>query len=203
MGRLDLLYNAATRLFSEKGYRGASLQELAEEVGIQKASLYHYIPSKEELLYQIFLSVGERIKSQFLRIRREFPHPLERVERFICCYLSFVVIDKQAFQIFLTEKKELSPEHKEKVNSICDLLNSLMKEAIVQAKNEGMISPNIKEDLATLFIFGACNWVVGWFSPRGASSIEEVAQNYAEIFLNGLKNPQRIQPWTPFSTPPV
>ncbi len=187
MNRLDLIYSAATRLFSEKGYRGASLQDLAQEVGIRKASLYHYVTNKEELLYHIFLNVGERIQIQFLKIRKDCPHPLERIRRFIECYLSFVVTDIPAFQIFLTEKKELIPQHRERVEAICDLLNSLMKEAIVQAKREGLVPEDVREDLATLFIFGACNWAVGWFSPRGKYSIEDVADYYASLFIGGLR----------------
>ena len=187
MNRMNHIFTAATRLFSERGYRGASLQELAQEVGIKKASLYHYVATKEELLYQIFLHVGERIQTQFLKIRRDYPHPLERIERFISCYLSFVVTDKPAFQIFLTEKKELTPHHREKVDTICDLLNSLMREAIVQARDQGLIPKDVKEDLATLFIFGACNWAVGWYSPQGKNSIEEIAGYYASLFIGGLK----------------
>ena len=187
MNRLDLIYSAATKLFSEKGYRGASLQDLAQEVGIRKASLYHYVANKEELLYHIFLHVGERIQAQFLKIRKDCLHPLERIERFIGCYLSFVVTDRPAFRIFLTERKELTPQHRERVEAICDLLNSLMREAIVQAKMEGLVPEDVKEDLATLFIFGACDWAVGWFSPQGKYSIKEVARYYASLFFGGLK----------------
>ena len=187
MNRMNLIFTAAARLFSEKGYRGASLQDLAQEVGIRKASLYHYVANKEELLYQIFLHVGERIQAQFLRIRRDCPHPLERIRRFISCYLSFVMTDKSAFQIFLTEKKELDPGHRERVEAICDLLNNLMREAIIQAKEEGLIPGHVKEDLATLFIFGACNWAVGWFSPQGKYSMEEIADYYASLFIGGLE----------------
>jgi AcrR family transcriptional regulator len=63
VNRLSFIHAVATKLFSEKGYKGASLQEIAQEVGIQKASLYHYIPSKEELLCEIFLSVVERLQT--------------------------------------------------------------------------------------------------------------------------------------------
>ncbi len=187
MNRMDLIFTAATRLFSEKGYRGASLQDLAREVGIRKASLYHYVTNKEELLFHIFLNVGERIQAQFLRIRKDCPDPMERIRRFIACYLSFVVTDRPAFQIFLTEKKELTPQHRERVEAICDLLNSLMREAIVQAKREGLVREDVREDLATLFIFGACNWAVGWFSPRGKYPIEEIAEYYASLFIGGLQ----------------
>ena len=184
---MKAIYKAATRLFSEKGYRRASLQNLAQEVGIKKASLYYYVENKEELLYQIFLTVGERVQAQFLKIRREYPHPIDRIRRYIACYLSFLVTDGAAFQIFLTEKKELTPQHRERVNTICDLLNTLVREAIAQAKEEGLISKDVKEDLATLFIFGACNWAVEWFSPEGRYSIEEVARDYAALFINGLE----------------
>jgi len=187
VNRVNLIYNAAARLFSEKGYRGASLQDLAQEVGIKKASLYHYVASKEELLYQIFLSVGERIQNQFLKIRKDCFCPLERIERYVTCYLSFVVTDEAAFQIFLTEKRELTPQHRERVNAICDLLSTLMREAILQAKEQGFVSQDVKEDLATLFIFGACNWAVGWFSPHGRYSMEEVARYFTSLFLGGLK----------------
>jgi len=156
-------------------------------VGIQKASLYHYIPSKEELLYQIFLSVGEKIQVQFLRIRKDCHHPLKRIGRFVECYLSFIASDREAFQIFLTEKKELTPQHRGKVDTICDLLNALMREAILQAREKGVVAPDVKEDLATLFIFGACNWTVGWFSPQGKYSIGKIARDYSDIFLKGLR----------------
>jgi hypothetical protein len=99
-----------------------------------------------------------------------------------------VVNDRSAFQVFLTEKRELTPQHRKKVDAVCDLLNSLMREAILQAKDEGLLSPDVKEDLATLFIFGACNWVVEWFSPQGRYSVEDIAKYYVSIFLKSLKD---------------
>jgi len=188
MNRVWIIYDEAIKLFSEKGYRGATLQDLAKRVGIKKASIYHYVESKEEILYNIFLIVAGRIKEEFFKIHKNFPNPLERIGKFIECYLSFIEKDKDAFSIFLAEKKELTPEHREEIERVCDLLNLMMRDAIKEAKERGFIDKSIKEDITTLFIFGACNWTVKWFSPSGKYSMKDIAKEFSRVFLHGIKN---------------
>ena len=51
------IYAAAAELFSAQGYRAASMRELAAALGMSKATLYHYVQSKEELLTLLYTEV--------------------------------------------------------------------------------------------------------------------------------------------------
>ena len=187
MGKESKLFNAAVNLIFEKGYRGASLSRIAEEVGIKKASLYYYFRSKEDLLYWIFMYIGERIRKDFLNIRAREKDPVKRIENFVKCYLRYIAEDSKSFQIFLVEKRELSESRKREVEKICDLLYHLMKEAIVEAQIRGALASHFPSDLVTFFIFGAMNGVVVWFSPEGKYSIDEIAEVYIDFIFKALR----------------
>ncbi len=186
MNRFEEIFRTAISLISERGFRGTSLNDIADKVGIKKPSLYHYFHSKEDLLYWIFLSVAEKIQRDFLKIQQTEPHPLKRIKKFIHCYLKYIGEDPKRFYIFLTEKRELSEEHQKDMEKICDLLNHLMKSAIIEAKEKKLIDKSVIPDLATFFIYGACNGTVVWFSPQGKYSIDQVADVFSSFVFKAL-----------------
>ncbi|BAT71884.1 TetR family transcriptional regulator [Thermosulfidibacter takaii ABI70S6] len=186
MGREGDIIREAVRLIAEKGYKSTSLEELSEKVGIKKASLYHYFEGKEDLLYWIFMDVGERIRKDFLKIDSQIKDPVKRIAEFVRCYLNYIKEDPLGFKIFLTEKRELSQERREEVEKICDLLFELMKKAVDEALSSGRLDTDMPSDLAAFFIFGACNSTVVWFSPEGKYSMEKIAEHYTKAIFKAL-----------------
>jgi AcrR family transcriptional regulator len=79
--RADEIFEAAVKVFYERSYAGANVQDVADEVGILKGSLYHYIATKEDLLFWLFEVVHEQVEA--IKVAAEAAtelHPLQRLE---------------------------------------------------------------------------------------------------------------------------
>lgn len=86
VGTRDALVHAAESLMRTKGYAAFSYADLAEMVGIKKASIHHHFPTKEELGIAIVEEYVARVRSEFERIEREFPDVAGRVAGFFLAF---------------------------------------------------------------------------------------------------------------------
>lgn len=180
------IFSAALKLFQAKGYHGTSMQDLATAVGIQKASLYYYIRSKEELL----VTVCERGSGAFTQelneiVASDLP-PTEKLKRAIECHLGALCAQLDLFTVFLHEQKFLGETEKQKLrgegNRHAELLATILE--------QGMAAGEFREvnvTVTALAILGMCNWLYEWYSPNGALAPREIAAMFSELALNGLK----------------
>jgi AcrR family transcriptional regulator len=184
------IFNAALRLFQEKGYHGASMQDLADAVGMQKASLYYYFRSKEDLL----VLVCERGTGAFTQELQEIVNSdlaaSEKLRRAVECHLGALCAQLDLFTVFLHEQKFLGEAQKKRLrgegNQHAELLAQILEEGIAA----GEFRP-VNVTVATLAILGMCNWLYEWYSPEGALSPSAIAAVYAELILNGLARPPK------------
>lgn len=89
--RKVMILDAATRLFAERGYEGASMADLAELVGLRKASLFHHFPSKDALYAAVFERMVEQLGAPVMEAAKtpgSFPERLDTMTDAICGALS-------------------------------------------------------------------------------------------------------------------
>lgn len=179
------IFTAALHLFQAKGYHGASMQDLADAVGMQKASLYYYFRSKQELL----VLVCERGLGAFTRELNEIVasdlSASEKLRRALECHLVALCGQLDLFTVFLHEQKFLGDQEKEKLRGEgeqhADLWAAILRQGIASGEFR---SVNIT--VTALAILGMCNWLYEWYSPDGALQPREIAGMFSELVLKGL-----------------
>jgi TetR/AcrR family transcriptional regulator, cholesterol catabolism regulator len=181
--RQDVL-EAAIRVFHEKGYASASIQDVAEEVGVLKGSLYHYIDSKEDLLARIF----EDSAGHFMEMLDEASGldgpPVERLRAFGHSCSLWYLRNIERVGIYATEWKHLTGTRRKDVMAIRETYESRLAGLIGEVKDCGETASDLDVNFATYFIFGALNGLPDWYRRRGPDSAETIAAAYADQIVN-------------------
>jgi AcrR family transcriptional regulator len=181
--RQDVL-EAAIRVFHKKGYASASIQDVAEEVGVLKGSLYHYIDSKEDLLARIFEDSAGHFTEMLDEADGIDERPVERLRSFgrNCSLWYLKNIERVA--IYATEWKHLTGKRRKEVVKIRAAYEQRLAGLIGEVKEAGEASPDLDVNFATYFIFGALNGLPDWYRRRGPDPAERIADAYGDQIVN-------------------
>lgn len=174
-------------LFEKKGFSETSIQDIVNELEVTKGTFYYYFKSKEELLMDIHL----RYISAAVNKQREIIEDTSKSNKdklFAVVYMLLKSIEKRgtSARVFFREMRNLTEEHLSQIipkrDEFFDQLQSIVEGGI---KNKEFRT-DLRPDIITFAVLGACNWSYHWFNPNGPVPDYEVAEIYLEIFLNGI-----------------
>jgi TetR/AcrR family transcriptional regulator, cholesterol catabolism regulator len=181
----DTILEAAAQIFSQKGYHAASMQDIAEAVSLQKASLYHHITSKQEILLVLLDKALDLLIERLEEVQcRPLPPP-EKLRIAMISYLEALTEHRNLASVLLLEHRSLEPQlqarHTPRRNRFEHLWRDLIQEG-VQAGLYGSVDPG----LSTRALLGLMNWTIMWYRPDGPLNAAEIAEGYWELLVNGL-----------------
>jgi TetR/AcrR family transcriptional regulator, cholesterol catabolism regulator len=177
---------AAAKLFKEKGYHATTIQDVADEVGMLKGSLYYHIKSKEELLYLVTKEPIRELIERQKRLMESDLTPQQKIIEFIRSHLRAFDANYPHMFVFLQEKASLSEPVQAEVAGI-DFRYEVLLEAILhQGVDGGQFRRELDLKMMAFSILGMCNWMFKWYYKGGRLTIDEIAHSMAEIVLNGI-----------------
>jgi len=174
---------AAVRVFHKKGYASASIQDVAEEVGVLKGSLYHYIDSKEDLLARIFEDSAGHFEAMLAEAAALDAPPVERLRSFARECSLWYLRNIERVGIYVKEWEHLSGKRRKEVVRIRVDYERNLAGIISDVKEAGEAGPDLDVNYATYFIFGALNGLPDWYRRRGSDSAEQIADGYAGMIV--------------------
>jgi AcrR family transcriptional regulator len=185
--RLRQICRTAARVFYEKGYDGASMQDIATAVGLTKAGLYHHVGSKDRLLFEIMNYGMDILEETVLQKTRDIADRREKLRQTIIGHIDLIVRARDLeITVILHENRSLKGALRKKINSrkkaYIQLLEGLIGQVQAQAGGQPLISPR----LAAFALLGMVNWLYQWYDPQGPIQQDELAQTYADFFFRGL-----------------
>ena len=184
MTRDDIL-EAAAQVFRQKGFHGASMNDIAEAVSLQKASLYHHVSSKQEILLELLDRALELLHERISSIAIKDISADVKLRLMIREYLHILVDNIDLTAVLLFEHRALERKQHARHIPNRDKFEALWKDVL----QEGVRKKLFKFDdpaLATRALFGIMNWTITWYRPDGDLSIEQIANQYSNLLLNGL-----------------
>ena len=181
--RWEELLDVSARMFAEHGYAATSLQQIGDELGILKGSLYYYIKSKSDLLYEVIRSVYWAGFERFESYSREPGTGLEILARAIKGHAVFLVEHLTATTVYLHEFERLEPEQRAQLLEYD--YRTLVGDLVRRGQADGSIRRDVDPSLATLAILGSINWIYRWYR-EGAKTHEQIGDEFARIFVAGL-----------------
>ena len=184
--RRDDILREAALLFLESGYRGASMDALADRVGIAKPTLYHYWRSKEDILYAIHKKyILPLLEQQRSYAERELP-PDDQLRRCVRDMMESIDEDPGYVRSFIEHGRELSDERVREVRQIGREHRQLIEEAISDGIQQGMFR-KVNPTMGAYALLGVASWATYWFQHNGSLSAATVGEELADILLNGLR----------------
>jgi AcrR family transcriptional regulator len=184
--RQQELLEVATELFSKQGYGATTTQDIANELGMLKGSLYYYIDSKEDLLFAILEDAATEAEAWLLEVIDQDVPALERLRMAIERHVEFGLANTYRTALYLTEQRSLSPERHAVIAEKDRLYQRAFQRLIEEAQREGSVRPDADAFLSTMAILGALNWIYRWFRPERGITSRAVAQEFAALHLFGL-----------------
>jgi TetR/AcrR family transcriptional regulator len=173
------LLREAASAFTRKGFHAASLDDIARTLGVTKAALYHYFPSKHALLRECFaraLEVGFQALDQ---ARRDGGNGRERLRLTLRFYLK-EVIDELSGCVVLTEENALLPDDYAELLQQRDRFENALRDLVRAGIADRSIVP-CDPKLAVFTILGAVHWVSKWFNQSGPWSADAVSTALTDL----------------------
>lgn len=175
-------------MFHSKGYEASSIQDIADSVGILKGSLYHYIDTKEDLLFGVLQGVLDDLLPQFDRWRALDGSYLTRIGTFVREYVIHVIRNRVKVGVFIADFEALSPPRRSVIDRSKDRYDEFLRDMIVGGQRDGSVSPDIDAKLASLAIFGMANSTHQWYRPRGGRTPEQIADAMSTLVTRALSS---------------
>jgi AcrR family transcriptional regulator len=180
----DILRSAAKVLY-EKGYHGATMEEIAAQLLMTKGSMYYYFKNKEDLLYQCHMMILETSLETVESIVNNDNSPKEMLRKAIEAHIELAINEQSLFGIIdkpeQTFTGELLAEIVEKRATYAKYFDHIIQQGI----NQGEFK-SVDAKMARLIILGALNWTQQWHSPNGDRTIKEIANIFATYLLRIL-----------------
>ena len=178
------LTRIAARLFAERGYQGTSLADLAEQLGVQKPSLYHHIESKEDLLWEVAWEGAEAFHAALDAVPSEAP-AAERIRLAFRAHLDVVSEQLDIATVFVREWRYLEGERRERFVAE----RRRYEERIRELFREGVEGSELRTDLdvatAALLFLSAANWAYTWLRPD--ADTDALADRLFAALLDGMR----------------
>lgn len=175
---------AAAELFWEKGFSGASTRELSERLGIQKASLYYHIRSKDDLLYEISIRSLDDIQQAVVTALANAP--IEgRLQALVHAHLRTALEERHMHATQLTELRSMSEERRSAVLARRDAYERTVIETIRAEQAAGRLRMDLDARYLGLGLLNLLNWTIFWYRPEGPKAIEELADFFCDLYING------------------
>lgn len=184
--RRDKLIEVAASVFAAKGYGNASIQDVADEIGLLKGSLYHYINTKEDLLYEVIRSTMVTWRDLVLEVRASNGNVIEKLRDYLTANISGSLAARERTAVFVHDFHALSVERQQSVLMLRDEHDDLLRELIAQGQIEGLIDRDLRPKITALAILTMSGSLYRWYDPHGSISGREIAEELVAFVMRGL-----------------
>lgn len=185
---VDAIVAAAAGLFARQGYRGTSMRDIGKAIGIHAGSLYVHIASKEDLLHQIVRSIMEQSERDMEDVLAAGGTATEQLHEIAARDLRLISGNKEAATVFFHEWRNLSEQRQAAVVASRDRWEAGLRSVIARGVENGEFR-DVDVRVASIALTSMLNWVYQWYSPDGDLSADELASQFADLLVDGLRSP--------------
>jgi len=182
--RRNELTRQAARLFAEQGYHGTSMEDLAVAMGVQKASLYAHVKSKEDLLHELARDGAVAFHAALDGIDERLP-AVEKLRLVLRAHLRVVSEQLDVATVFVREWRYLEGERREEFlaerRRYEDRIRALFREGVEQSE----LRTDLDVNVAALLFLSAANWAYTWLQ-RGRDT-DALADRFFELLVDGMR----------------
>ena len=186
----ERLLDVAAKHFWAKGYASTTTREIAEAMGVRKASLYHHISSKEDLLFEISCESLENVTRDVSAAVAAIEDPVERIAALIRTHVESMIADQDKHSVMLTELRALSPTRHARIVAMRDDYERVVASVVAGARAAGALRGDVPLKSVVLGLLNLLNWSIFWFQRDGELAPRELAAYLTTLFLDGARPPR-------------
>ena len=165
--RRKRLLQAATSLFRDKGFTATSMQDVSDEVGLLKGSLYYYVESKEDLLFEVLRDLHSEGEQIIQDIDFDSDDPMEEFRKYLCALTIYAGENRDRLSIFFRDFRFVPRERQKEIIAERDMYETAAIRLIEQGKAKGQVHAEVNSKVAAYSIVGATSITHQWYRPDG------------------------------------
>ena len=182
----DAILTEAKQLFSVKGYRGTTLQDLTSSFGVSRPSIYYYYKSKMEILSELHSQGFTEANISFDEILATDLPTREKFKKILEVHTRTLANDTELHKIFFLDEMEMPIKLRKEIRKRRKDYTNKIIEVYKRGVSEGIFK-DIDPKMAVYLLLGACNWLTMWYSPKKDTGPEEVVRSLMEILCKGYE----------------
>ncbi|HEY7788936.1 MAG TPA: TetR/AcrR family transcriptional regulator [Vicinamibacterales bacterium] len=182
--RIEILKSAAAA-FRRRGYHGATVEEIAAALEMNKGNLYYYFRNKEEILFACHQYSLDILLDLLDRVLASPDPPDIRLRTLIGAFVHTILDELHGTALFI-DLQPLTPAHLRQVIARRDRFDRGIRQILEDGMEAGLFAP-ADPKLVAFAMLGAVNWIPRWFDPRGAAPSQEIADAFADFLIAGLR----------------
>lgn len=184
--RKDHILIEAARLFREMGFKAASMRDLAGAVGMEAASLYNHINSKNELLETICMTVADRYQVSISQAEKESQIPIEKISILVKLHIRVITANPHMVAVAHDEWRHLDDRSKQNFIKKRNQYEATLKQWIEEGKATGQLQV-LDTDIMLFTLLSSLQWLHHWFRSERSMDKQKLENEMVELLLNGLK----------------
>lgn len=183
--RKQQILAVASEVFARLGY-GATIDQIAEEMGVTKGHIYYYFQSKQEILFQIFRQAMDFFFQEIAQAGDPGQPAPQRLHSILKAHINAICENRAIMTVFMDLRRDLLPGHWQEIADRRNKYEQFLQGLIKEGMEEGYFIPE-NEKILSYTILGSINWVYVWFQERGDLNKEQIADLIAAYLLQGLR----------------
>jgi TetR/AcrR family transcriptional regulator, cholesterol catabolism regulator len=183
--RAPEIIEAAARVFAERGFHGATTQDIADVLGIRQASLYYYFPSKEGALELVCLQGVAGFYEVAKAIAAGPGSTADKLTRLIKAHLAPLTDRSDFVRVFLNERQHLPAESRRRIGKWSRGLERVFEDVLKEGVRRGEFRADLDTRLAVLGILGMTNAVANWYRSEEVA-VERISAELARLVVDGV-----------------
>ena len=179
------LLATSAELFWTHGYRATTTRRIAATLGLQQATLYHHVTSKEDLLYEICASSLTQLLKASETALAGLTDPRERLDSFVRTAIFELLDNQREHATMIFELRGLSAERQADVLGALDRFRQMLRAVIDDGQKDGTFRTDIDAKYLEQGMFNLLTWILVWHRPGEALSPDALSDLVLEVFLHG------------------
>jgi AcrR family transcriptional regulator len=188
ISRREEVLQAAAELFAEQGFHAVGMRAIADAVGVRGSSLYHYFPSKVDLLHAIAVDSTRTFIESQLEDLSPSPDYAARVRKMMFDHVVYFHEHRMEEAVGLRELQELrkhKPEAYTELQTLRRTYQNELERLITEGRDKGEFSCD-DPHITTLAILGMVNTINDWYRPHRDGPIEKIADIYSSLIVERM-----------------
>ncbi len=187
--RKEHIANNAAKVFRQKGFQAASLQDVAEKSKLSKAGVFHYFKSKDDILAYILINYADdfiqKLTASIEESRKKGLPPQEAFKKLIGTYARLLSRDRDRRLIVLRERHQLSEKNKAELLKRERAIFRIMKDQLSEICS---LKKGLDRSAITFMCIGMSHWLGYWYKEGKSLDLEDIIDQNVRIIFGGILN---------------